>query len=143
MKTILAAVLLSATLLTSAHADPVAAATCVKKGSPTFLIVGISTGFFAPSQQKILDYDTTVGEFGPNGTVKTSKKYEQESNMKIFNDASQASQWVHSNTVVIPLIDEADHNRVTAVVLVDLAHRKATLVDADYEKLEVLDCQEN
>ena len=141
MRTTIATLLFSVGLIGSVHADPVTALSCVSKQTKTFATVGIKTGLFAPSApQQILQYDVRVGKLGTNGEVKSESIYELESNMKIFDDADQAYAWVKSNTVVIALSEgKATHGSI----LVELAKKKITVIDTDYETIEVLDCLVN
>ena len=110
---------------------------CVSPKSKTFATVGIKTGLFAPSTQQILQYDVTLGKLGANGEVATTKSYELESNMKIFDSAAGAYEWVKSNTVVIPL---SEGRETTGSILVNLAKKKITVVDTDFETIETIDC---
>lgn len=127
-------------LLATAHADPITAMSCVSPPTNTFAVVGIKTGLFAPSTQQILQYDVRLGKFGHSGEVKTEERYELESNMKIFDTAASAYDWVKANTVVIPL-DRTRH--VSGAVLVNLAKKQVTVIDTDHETIETLDCLVN
>jgi hypothetical protein len=142
MKNLLAALLLSITLIGSVQAaGPVTAMTCVKKNSPTFATIGMSTRLATNSGMEILVYTATVGKLDKNGEVTESKNYEQDSNMKIFDSASAARNWVGTNTVVIPLSDDKGFS--TAVLLVKVGSKTATLIDTVYETTETLVCEIN
>lgn len=126
--------------IVSANADPVTALSCVSGTTKAFATVGIKTGLFAPSTQQILQYDVRLGKLGAAGEVVSEKTYELESNMKIFDNAAQAFDWVMENSVVIPL----SAGKFTSVtIVVERAKKKIVVVDLEYETIEVLDCLVN
>lgn len=133
----LASLVFGLAALGSAQASPVTALSCVSPATKTFATVGIRTGFFAPSTQEILEYSVTLGKLAADGEVASRAEYEIESNLKIFDNASQAYAWVKANTVVIPL---AGGKKTNGSILVDLAKKRVTVIDTDYETAETLDC---
>ena len=125
----------------SAEASPITAMSCVNPETKTFVTVGISTGLFAPAApMRILEYRLTVGKLDGNGEVEKKTDFESESNAKVFDDDSEASEWVSKNVVVVPM---TEGSRTLGAVLVDSGKKKVTLVDTDYETAETLDCLRN
>ena len=96
--------------------------TCGNSTSPAALTVLIKTGEFAPSHQKILQYDVNV----------SSKKFELESNMKVFDTDAQAQSFIETNPVVIPLTG--------SVLIVNAGKMTASWIDTVYEKIDELTC---
>lgn len=143
MKHLFAALLVSAFSIGAASAGPITALSCVNPSTKTFVTVGLSTDLFAPSApDRILAYSMTVGKLAANGEVASSKLYEDETNMKIFPDDKYAYDFVSKNTVVVPMYDAAT-KKTTGAVLVEAGRKKVTVIDTDYETVEVLTCLRN
>jgi len=125
----------------SSFAAPITAMSCVSESTKSFVTIGISTELFPPAApMRILAYDLVVGKLDANGKVASKLEYANESNMKIFDDDGGATDWVAKNVVVVPI---ADAKHTAGAVLVDVAKKKVTIVDADYETTETLDCLKN
>ena len=130
--------LLAPLFIASAGAAPLVALDCGKVATGNYATVEIETGLFAPAApERILEYSVTLAKNPSDGDPASKKEYDDESNMKIFNDDAGAARWVKTNTVVIPLYDGSHED---GVILVDFAKKQITVIDTDAENSEVLAC---
>jgi hypothetical protein len=137
MKTILA-VLFAPLLVASAQAAPILSLDCGKVATGNYANVEIDTDLFAPAApERILSWAVTLAKNPTNGDPASKKDYEDQSNMKIFNDDAGASAWVKTNTVIIPLYD---NSHMDDVILVNAAQNQITVIDTDGETSQTLSC---